>query len=68
MVLKDKRVSQGITVKQIAQRLDVGIRTIQYYERNEQMPKANHILDVARAYDLTTEEIIDWLEEMKNNK
>ena len=39
MILKDKRVSQGLTTKQIAKRLDVGVRTIQYYERNERIPR-----------------------------
>ena len=45
MILKDKRVSQGLTTKQIAKRLDV-----------------------AEAYDLSIEEMLNWLEEMKNNK
>lgn len=68
MILKDKRVSQGLTTKQIAKRLDVGVRTIQYYERNERIPRGNDILDVAEAYDLSIEEMLNWLEEMKNNK
>ena len=39
-----------------------------FYERNERIPRGNDILDVAEAYDLSIEEMLNWLEEMKNNK
>ena len=63
MVLRNKRKSLNLTLEQMANRLEVTTVAIHHYETGKRLPRLNQVLLVARAYQLTTQEIISWLEE-----
>ena len=69
--LKKKRLALGKTQQQIADKLGVDVRNISKYELNKTCPNFADLLSVIRAYELTNEELYEYMayaEELKNNK
>lgn len=60
-ILKSKRQSLGLSKQDISNKTNLAVRSIQAYETAYTCPPAKDILKIARAYELTDEEIIEWL-------
>lgn len=59
--LKRKRRDMKLTIEDVAEASGLNARTIQCYESAYRNPPAKDILTVAKAYNLTEDEIIEWL-------
>ena len=65
-LLRKKRKSLGLTVTQMGDRLNMCKSTIGYYETNKRLPDIRKVMDIKEAYRLTDEELLQWLEEIRN--
>lgn len=60
--LRDKRKELGLTLDQMAKKLNAkNIGTIYQYESGRRFPHATQLIKIARAYQITDEELIEWL-------
>lgn len=48
----------------MAQRLVLGLSTIRFYESNRRQIRASELLKVAKAYDISNDEILVYLEQI----
>lgn len=63
-ILQQARKRQGLTQLQIAQRLNLSLRAIASYEQETRLIRACDLLKVAKAYSLTNNEILKYLEQV----
>ena len=67
-MLKQRRKELNMTLKEMSQKIGLKYNTLSQYENNIQFPHATIIMDVAKAYELSDEEIIIWLKEINKIK
>lgn len=63
-ILQQARKRQGLTQTQMAQKLNLSMRAICSYEQEKRHIKVCDLLKVAKAYSLTKEEILTYLEQV----
>lgn len=66
--LKDKREELGLDVDSMAKRLGISIKTIYQYESGKRFPHATQLISVAKAYQLSDSELIQWLKYINEEK
>lgn len=65
-LLQEKRIKIGKTQQQIANELGVTSKTVTNYEHSRRLPMFKEIISIAKAYELTDEEIVIWLKQESN--
>ena len=66
--LKEKRQQLKLSREEIAKRLNTNIYNINEWECNRTSPKGYMLIDVAIAYEMSNEELIDYLKYLKSKK
>ena len=66
--LKEKRQQLKLTREEISKRLNVSIYTINEWECNRTSPKGYMLIDVAIAYEMTDDELIEYLKYLKHKR
>ncbi len=56
--LRYLRESRGLTQKDIAKEIDIGLHTYQRYEYGEREPQLSTLVDLADFYDLSLDELV----------
>lgn len=60
--LRNKRKELGLTLEQMANKLNsTNLSTIYQYESGRRFPHATQLIRFAKAYQLTDEELVQWL-------
>lgn len=67
-ILKQKRRSLGYSLQQIADKLGVSDVTISRYENCKRFPYITELLAIASAYQLTDEELLQYINFANNYK
>lgn len=58
--LRDLRVSRGMTQRELAEKLGVRLRTVQYYENGDHIPKDINVLNrIAAIFDVPVHTLVD---------
>lgn len=65
--LKRRRKDLKLTAKEMAMRLDSSPSRVFHYETEMRFPTAPDIWTVMLAYEMTKEELLDWLEYINKN-
>ena len=60
--LKKKRMALGLSQSQIADRLNIDTRNVSQYELYNRCPHLKVLMKIARAYQMTNEELIEYIE------
>lgn len=63
-ILQQARKRQGLTQTQMAQKLNLSMRAICSYEQQKRHIKICDLLTVAKAYNMSDEEILAYLEQV----
>ena len=63
-ILQQARKKQGLTQLQMAIKLNLSLRAISSYEQTTRLIRACDLLKVAKAYSLTNNEILKYLEQV----
>lgn len=66
--LKEKRQQLKLTREEMSKRLNVSIYTITEWECGRKIPKSYMLIDVALAYKMSNEELIEYLKYLKRKK
>lgn len=66
--LKEKRQQLKLSREEIAKRLNTNIYNINEWECNRTSPKGYMLIDVAIAYEMTDNELIEYLKYLKSKK
>lgn len=66
--LKEKRQQLKLSREEIAKRLNTNIYNINEWECNRTSPKGYMLIDVAIAYEMTDDELIEYLKYLKSKK
>lgn len=66
--LKEKRQYLKLTREEMSKRLNVSIYTINEWEYGRKIPKGYMLIDIAIAYEMTDEELIEYLKYLKLKK
>lgn len=69
MILKacrEKRV--GITQLEMSRRLGVSLGTVRAWEQNLNVVKTQDLIEISRAYRMTTKEFLSYLKQCSNSK
>ena len=66
--LKEKRQQLKLSREEIAKRLNTNIYNINEWECNRTSPKGYMLIDVAMAYEMTDNELIEYLKYLKSKK
>lgn len=66
--LKEKRQQLKLSREEIAKRLNTNIYNINEWECNRTSPKGYMLIDVAIAYEMTNNELIEYLKYLKSKK
>ena len=56
--LRNHRISRGIQRKEMADLLDVGVRTYQTYETGTREPGMKHLIKIADFYDISLDDLV----------
>ena len=68
-MLEEKRIKLGLTRSDIAKRMGVSINYVGYLERGIRFPKFTNLYNLAQAYELTDEELVEYIKSNAiNNK
>lgn len=66
--LKEKRQQLKLSREEIAKRLNTNIYNINEWECNRTSPKGYMLIDVAIAYEMTDDELIEYLKYLKHKR
>ena len=66
--LKEKRQQLKLSREEIAKRLNTNIYNINEWECNRTSPKGYMLIDVAIAYEMTDNELIEYLKYLKHKR
>ena len=66
--LKEKRQQLKLSREEIAKRLNTNIYNINEWECNRTSPKGYMLIDVAMAYEMTDDELIEYLKYLKQKR
>lgn len=66
--LKEKRKSMRISREEMAERLGTKLYNINEWESGRNFPKSFFLMDIANAYELTNDELIEYLKYLKIQK
>ena len=55
--LEEERTRRGLTLRQAAARAGVSYSLLNRWEQGKTIPRADHVLEVARTFDLTFEDL-----------
>ena len=66
--LKEKRKSMKISREEMAERLGTKLYNINEWESGRNFPKSFFLMDIANAYELTNDELIEYLKYLKIQK
>lgn len=66
--LKEKRQQLKLSREEIAKRLNTNIYNINEWECNRTSPKGYMLIDVAMAYEMTDNELIEYLKYLKQKR
>lgn len=66
--LKEKRRLMGIAREEIANRLNTKLYNINEWESGRIFPKSFLLIDIANAYEMTNDELIEYLKYLKIKK
>ena len=66
--LKEKRKKLELTREEISKRLNVSIYTINEWECGRKIPKGCMLLDIKFAYEMTDNELIEYLKYLKQKR
>ena len=66
--LKEKRQQLKLSREEIAKRLNTNIYNINEWECNRTSPKGYMLIDVAIAYEMTDNELIEYLKYLKQKR
>ena len=66
--LKEKRRLMGITREEIANKLNTKLYNINEWESGRVFPKSFFLIDIANAYEMTNDELIEYLKYLKIQK
>lgn len=59
--LKKKRKELGISKEEMSKRLSTTIYNITEWELSRRIPKSHMLIDISEAYNLSNEELIEYL-------
>ena len=62
--LRENRQRRDMTIPEMAKLLNLSAMTISNYERGQRVPSIDKLYRIMIAYDLTTDDIIEWLKEL----
>lgn len=65
--VKHHRQSNGMTQNELSGKSGVNIYTLRYYERGRVMPTLYHMISLARAFDITLDELAGWKREKEGD-
>ena len=65
MVLKNKRKQLGYTLKDMSLKLNLQQSTLSQYETNKNCPHLKTLAKIIRAYELTPQEVMSWINELE---
>ena len=66
--LKEKRRLMGITREEIANKLNTKLYNINEWESGRVFPKSFFLIDIANAYEMPNDELIEYLKYLKIQK
>ena len=66
--LKEKRKLMRISREEMAERLGTKLYNINEWESGRNFPKSFFLMDIANAYELTNDELIEYLKYLKIQK
>ena len=66
--IKEKRQQLKLSREEIAKRLNTNIYNINEWECNRTSPKGYMLIDVAIAYEMTDNELIEYLKYLKQKR
>lgn len=66
--LKEKRQNLNLTRVEISKRLNTNIYNINEWECNRTSPKSYMLIDIALAYEMSNEELIEYLKYLKQKR
>jgi transcriptional regulator with XRE-family HTH domain len=66
--LKEKRRLMGVTREEIANKLNTKLYNINEWESGRVFPKSFFLIDIANAYEMTNDELIEYLKYLKIQK
>lgn len=66
--LKEKRQKLNLTRVEISKRLNTNIYNINEWECNRTSPKSYMLIDIALAYEMSNEELIEYLKYLKQKR
>ena len=66
--LKGKRQKLNLTRVEISKRLNTNIYNINEWECNRTSPKSYMLIDIALAYEMSNEELIEYLKYLKQKR
>ena len=58
--LKNLRLQEGLTQPQLAEKLGVSKGMISFWENGVYEPTAYHIVEIAKFFHITTDELLDY--------
>ena len=67
-LLRSKRKELGLNIEQMAKKLGVGNTIVGYYETNKKYPRAENIWRLKEAYQLSDQELLEFLKFIHENK
>ena len=59
MNIKEKRTLSGLTQKDLAEKLEVDRSTVAKWENGESMPRAEKLIQLAKLFDCTVDELLE---------
>ena len=65
--LKNKRKSLGYTLEEMSRKLFVDKSTVHNYESGKRFPSAIMLHSLKQAYELSNDELAEWLEFINEN-
>ena len=65
-LLRNKRVSLGLTLTQMAELFGMDVRNFTYFESGKRIFKTNQLLKVKELYKLSNEELLQYIEYVNN--
>ncbi len=63
-ILQQVRLRQNMSRPQLADRLGISVQTVYQYETNRRQIRASELLKVAKAYNMSDEEVLTYLEQV----
>ena len=65
-ILQNKREELKYSREEMAKKLNTNVNVIGFWERLERFPKSNTLFNVILCYQLTSDEVVEYIKEVYN--